>query len=121
VICLGLLVRSHRTGLPSFWTKYSGDALWALVVFLLVGALLRRKSTIYVATAAFLYSCATEFSQLYHAPWIDAVRRVPIGRLVLGDTFAWADMLAYLAGILIGAILEAALTRIDRSLRSGTK
>src|SRR5689334_1630904 len=82
VICLGLLVRSHRIGLPAFWTKYSGDALWALMVFLLLGALLSRKSTLFVASAALLYSCATEFSQLYHALWIDSVRRIPIGRLI---------------------------------------
>jgi len=115
VICLGLLVRSHRIGLPPFWAKYSGDALWALMVFLLFGALLPRKSTLVVASIAFLYSCATEFSQLYHASWIDALRRIPIGRLVLGDTFSWPDMAAYLVGVVVGAIGEAIANRVTRS------
>jgi hypothetical protein len=28
-----------------------------------------------------------EFSQLYHAPWIDTIRAARIGALVLGSTF----------------------------------
>ena len=88
------------------------------MVFLLLGLLFSRRSTLFVACVALVYSCATEFSQLYHTAWIDALRRVPLGRLVLGDTFAWADMAAYLAGIVIGAMAEvmARRTTVARSM-----
>jgi hypothetical protein len=91
------------------------------MVFLLIGALLPGKPTLLIATIAFLYSCATEFSQLYHAPWIDALRRIPVGRLVLGDTFSWPDMAAYFAGTLVGAIGEAAAIRFVASVSPAPK
>lgn len=49
---------------------------------------------------------AVEFSQIYHAPWIDAVRSTRLGRLALGFTFNWPDLLAYAAGIGIIAVLQ---------------
>jgi Protein of unknown function (DUF2809) len=109
VIGLGLLSRSHRIGLPPFWAKYSGDALWALMVFVLFGLLFPHRTTLFVGCVAMAYSCTTEFSQLYHAPWIDSARRQPLGHLVLGDTFAWADMAAYFVGIIVGVAIEQAL------------
>lgn len=114
VISLGLLSRSHRIGLSPFLAKYGGDALWAWMVFLLAGLLFPRLSSLRIAVAAMLYSCATEFSQLYHAPWIDAIRRTTPGHLVLGDTFAWADIIAYLVGIAIGYCVERGLFALAR-------
>jgi Protein of unknown function (DUF2809) len=93
-------------------TKYGGDALWALMVFLGVGFLFPSWGTVPVAGLAAVVPCAVEFSQLYHAPWIDAVRQTLLGRLALGDTFAWADILAYLVGIAFGACAEWATRRL---------
>src|SRR5258708_3606338 len=98
VIALGLLSRSRHTSLPWFWTKYSGDALWALMVFLLVGMLFPRRPIWFVASVAFAYSCATEFSQLIRAPWLDRIRHNTLGRLVLGGASARAGMIAYFVG-----------------------
>jgi len=106
VIAAGLASRSPWLGLPWFWAKYSGDALWALLVFFAFAWLWPAVRTASIAILAFSFSCAVEFSQLYHAPWLDAIRQTWFGRLALGDTFAWADMLAYLAGIACGAGLE---------------
>ena len=119
VIAIGLFSRSGHTGLPRFWTKYSGDALWALLIFVLVALILHRRSTIVVAAIAFAYSCATEFSQLYHSPWIDAARRTTLGHLVLGDTFAWADMIAYLVGVVFGVMAEVALRQWIQGRKAG--
>ncbi len=120
VIALGLLSRSSHIGLPRFWAKYSGDALWALMVFLLVGMLFPRRPVWFVGAAAFAYSCATEFSQLIHAPWIDRIRHNTLGRLILGDTFAWADLAAYLVGVLAGMTIEQAISRgCSKSKRQG--
>jgi hypothetical protein len=106
VICLGLGSRAEAVGLPPFAAKYAGDALWALMVFLGWGFLLPTWRTAVVAGLAAGTSCAVEFSQLYHAPWIDAARQTTLGALVLGDTFAWGDIAAYLVGIAVGISLE---------------
>lgn len=108
VICAGLSSRSEWLALPWFWAKYSGDALWALMIFLGFGLLLPARSTAAVAAITAALCVSIECSQLYHAPWIDAIRRTWFGRMALGDTFGWGDLAAYLAGITVGAVAERA-------------
>jgi Protein of unknown function (DUF2809) len=47
-----------------------------------------------------------EVGQLYHAPWIDSIRRTTLGRPILGFDFVWSDLACYALGdgpgILIG-------------------
>lgn len=106
VIGLGLLWRSGLLGLPGFLTKYGGDALWALMVFFGLGLLLPRVSTARLAAMAVGVAWTVEFLQLYRAPWLDAVRSTLLGRLALGTTFNAPDLVAYLVGIVLGAIAE---------------
>jgi hypothetical protein len=106
VIAVGLLWRSKFTPLPPSLSKYGGDALWALMVFVGFGFLFPRASTLIVALLALTFSWGVEFSQLYHAPWIDALRATLPGRLVLGSTFNWPDLPAYALGVGIGAWAE---------------
>jgi hypothetical protein len=114
VICCGLASRAEALALPAFVAKYAGDALWALLIFLGVGFLSPTRRTRAVAGLAVVVCCAIECSQLYHAPWIDAARRTWFGRLVLGDTFAWGDIAAYLVGIVLGGVIEWAVSRAHR-------
>lgn len=86
--------------------KYGGSALWALLVFLLCGWLAPRMSTVRVALMASAIACAVEFSQLYHAPWIDQIRQTRMGALTLGSVFNWPDIPAYFLGIAVGAFGE---------------
>ena len=109
VIALGLLSRRFPQFLPAALGKYPGDALWALMVFLGFGFVFRRARTGVVAVAALAFSFAIEFSQLYHAPWIDAVRYTVPGRLVLGSGFMWQDLLAYAVGIGAGVLVESVI------------
>lgn len=111
VIGAGLLWRSPWLNLPPFPAKYGGSALWSLMVFLFCGFVTPRAGTWTVALAALVISYGVEFGQLYHAPWIDNLRAYPLGALILGSTFAWPDLIAYTAGILIGASLEKALRK----------
>jgi hypothetical protein len=106
VVAAGLLWRASFMPLPPGVSKYGGDALWALMVFVGFGFLLPRASTLTIALLALTFSWGVEFSQLYHAPWIDAVRATIPGRLVLGNTFNWPDLPAYVVGIVLGAVAE---------------
>ena len=76
------------------------------MVFAGFGFLLPRASTLVVALLALTFSWSVEFSQLYHAPWIDAIRATIPGKLVLGNTFNWLDLPAYAVGIALGALVE---------------
>lgn len=106
VIGAGLLWRSGVLPLSDFFAKYGGDALWALVAFLGCGFVFPRAATWRVAAMALGFAWAVEFSQLYHAGWIDDIRRTRLGHLVLGFTFNAPDLLAYAAGIAAGAAAE---------------
>jgi len=106
VVAAGLLWRSGFIPLPPDLSNYGGDALWALMVFVGFGFLMPRASTLIVALLALTFSWGVEFSQIYHAPWLDAVRATIPGRLVLGNTFNWPDLPAYAVGIALGALVE---------------
>jgi len=118
VIVLGLASRRYALLLPSFLRKSAGDSLWALMVFLLCGMLFPCRSTRWIAAVAMTFSACIEFSQIYHAPWIDAIRAYPLGHLILGSGFAWADMLSYAEGIAVGIVVETLLTRMPVARRS---
>ncbi len=103
---IGLLWRSQLFPLPTAIAKYGGDALWALLVFVGFGILFRTASILRIAVGSLGFAWAIEFSQLYHAPWIDSIRSTRIGSLVLGSTFNAPDLLAYAVGIVFGAFVE---------------
>lgn len=104
-IILGLLSRRVQ-GLPQIISSYSGDALWALMVFFLFSFLFNKKSTIFILVISIIFSYGIEISQLYHAPWIDSIRATTLGGLILGFGFLWSDLICYTVGIVIGAIID---------------
>lgn len=54
-----------------------------------LGLLFERAVTLAVALPALTFPWGIGFSQLYHAPRIDATRSTLPGRLLLGSTFNW--------------------------------
>jgi Protein of unknown function (DUF2809) len=104
--CLGIGSRRFASRLPGFLADYAGDMLWALAAFLGFGLVLPRASTWRVALVALGFSAAIEVSQLYHAPWIDSIRRTTVGGLVLGYGFVWSDLACYAVGVGLGILIE---------------
>lgn len=105
-VALGLASRHYSTLLPVWINDYAGDALWALMVFWGFGFIFTQKRTLHIAALSLLFSYGIEISQLYHAPWIDAVRANRLGGLVLGFGFLWSDIVSYTIGIIVGIICE---------------
>ncbi len=108
-ILIGLASRRYGVFLPDLLAQYAGDTLWALVVFLGISVLLVDSSLARRFWLSLLIAFAVEFSQLYHAPWLDSVRRTTFGALVLGWGFLWTDLACYTVGILFGAAVDHAL------------
>jgi len=100
-IIVGLLSR-HINGVPLF----IGDILWALMVYFMARFIFINNTTKLAVIASLLFSYSIEFSQLYQAPWINNIRHIVIGGLVLGQTFLWSDMLCYAVGIGFGVLVE---------------
>jgi glycopeptide antibiotics resistance protein len=106
VAVCGLGSRKYAVYLPEFVAAYTGDTAWTLAVFLLLGILLPRVSAWTVAALATLVSFIVEVSQLYHAPWIDAIRETTIGHLALGSGFDPRDLACYTVGAGIGVLID---------------
>lgn len=111
VIALGLASRKFPGLFPELLGKYPGDALWAAAVYLAWAMLLPNVHAIRLTGLALTTSFLVELLQLYHAPWIDAIRAEPIGHLVLGSTFNPADLVAYLAGMLLALLTDLLFLR----------
>lgn len=110
-ILLGLASRRFPSTFPALVARYGGDALWAGMVFWLVVLLRPRIATQRAALIALGFSLSVELSQLYHAPWIDAIRATRFGGLALGQGFLWTDLVSYATGVAIMAALDHLLSR----------
>jgi hypothetical protein len=86
------------------------------MVFFGFAFLFRSKSTLWVASAALIFSFFIEISQFYHAPWIDAIRQTRIGGLILGFGFLWSDLVCYTAGIVSGTLVDLYLHKAKKRL-----
>jgi len=111
VVALGLASRKFPELFPACLGKYPGDALWALMVFLGVALINPTSSPARLGLLALLLSYLDEFSQIYHAPWIDSIRHTTAGHLLLGSAFSWLDLAAYTVGIGLGVGIDVWLAR----------
>ena len=111
VMLTGLASRRFRQHLPLFIGEYSGDVLWALMLFLAVSFVLADRPLFQRCIISLVLAFAIEVSQLYHAPWIDGIRNTTLGGLVLGFGFLWSDLVCYLVGIAAGAFVELTVRR----------
>ncbi len=110
-IALGLGSRRFGAALPVLVAQYAGDVLWATMVFWLCAITAPRAARYRLATAALFIAWTVECSQLYRAPWLDALRATPLGALALGQGFLWSDLFCYAAGVLLGVFLDPVLSR----------
>ena len=107
LIPIGLATRQYGNE----WMKlYAGDVLWAAMIYWGFKFLFAQepKST---AFCAIIFCFLIEFSQLYHASWIDHIRNNRLGGLVLGYGFLWSDLGCYLVGVSLSMWSELFLAK----------
>jgi len=106
VIALGLASRKFPGLFPEVLGKYPGDALWSVAVYLAWAFAIPGATRIVLFVLAVCTSFLVEFSQLYHAPWIDSIRSSSIGHLFLGSTYNSIDLIAYTVGAMTVLIAD---------------
>lgn len=84
----------------------TGDALWAVMIYFMIRMLWLQRSIKFAGLLSLLICFTVEFSQLYQAPWINAIRATLPGRLVLGQGFLWSDLPAYALGVAFGMLID---------------
>jgi hypothetical protein len=116
-IILGLASRKLAFALPSWLAKNTGDVLYAVMAFWLVGFLFPRLSTVRAALAAGLFCFGIEFLKFSNAPWLAAARHSRAGALVFGVGFHWSNLACYALGVLAALLLETLFQRTLTSRR----
>ncbi|ASB98995.1 ribosomal maturation YjgA family protein [Bacillus subtilis] len=114
IIGLGLKSRAYSSVLPDTLNTYLGDSLWAAMIFTGCGFLFRKLKTMITGIISLSFCFVIEFSQLYHAEWIDQIRDTSLGGLVLGYGFLWSDIEAYTIGIAACAAIELLVLGIKK-------
>lgn len=108
---LGILSRTYGSILPDLVARYAGDTMWAFALYYVIALFSLKRTFSFRFILTLILSALDEFSQLYHAPWIDEIRHTTIGALVLGNTFIWTDLLCYLAGAVLAVIVDYAFIK----------
>ena len=104
---LGLAVRTLSSGTAS---QLGGDALYAVLVYLVVALVAPSTRPLRLAGLAWALCAAVELAQLVGlsaavvAVWEPA-------RWVLGTTFGGPDLLVYAVGAGVAAVIDGAVTR----------
>ncbi|MGH1548325.1 DUF2809 domain-containing protein [Leifsonia poae] len=113
LIVAGLVLA--RTTDSAGWT-FVGDALYAAMLYAVVGAVLPPSAPVVAAGIAFGASAAVEFFQLTGIP-AQLATVVPGAALVLGTTFQGTDLVAYALGAALMAAADAVIRRAAGSSR----
>lgn len=106
-IIAGLGSRAVLGGLPA---KVAGDALYTVLVYVLV-LVVRPDASVRRASAIALgWSFAVEFAQISPYPaWLSS--KHVILRLIFGTTFGFTDLAGYVVGAVFAAALHAMILR----------
>ncbi|MDX2058776.1 MAG: DUF2809 domain-containing protein [Gemmatimonadales bacterium] len=113
-IALGLATRAVPQWFPPVVATYGGDALWATLVYWLIGFVRPRVTVPAAGAAALAIAFLVETSQLITTPWLVAIRRTTAGALVLGQGFLWSDLVSYAVGVAMAMAIDAAWSRTRR-------
>ena len=105
-IAVGLASRRFSQVLPAFVGKYPGDVLWSLMVFIGLGVIFNKASSVQLAFGALIFSYGIEALKLCQTPWLASVRHTTIGHLIFGNVFSWQNLVAYTIGVLMGLMVE---------------
>ncbi|PIS27783.1 MAG: DUF2809 domain-containing protein [Candidatus Marinimicrobia bacterium CG08_land_8_20_14_0_20_45_22] len=110
---IGFATKSYE-GIGERWMHNYGGAIlyeifWCLILFLVFQKLRPYLNALYV----FISTSILEIAQLWHPPFLVAIRSTYLGRTILGTTFVWVDFLYYLIGSLIGYFMLIVLNRFD--------
>ncbi|WP_195945982.1 DUF2809 domain-containing protein [Paraclostridium bifermentans] len=110
IMIMGLLSRKYMNIFPKAIAPFIGDMLWAMMVYFGLRFLIPKLKLTKTLTLAIIFSFSIEISQLYQADWINNIRATTLGGLVLGHGFLFEDLISYSLGIVIGFVLNYAIS-----------
>jgi len=110
-IPIGLSTRKKPEWFYEPIAKYGGDILWTSLFFFLFRIIFPTKKLVTILLYTYAFAVSIEISQLYHANWIDDIRRTFLGKMILGFGFLWSDLICYAIGALLGWALATLIEK----------
>lgn len=102
VIPLGYGARFYLSTNQEWLRNLLGNIAYESFWILLVAFLFPQVSLLRTAIGVCLATFAIEFMQLWQPDWLQTIRATLPGKLVLGNSFVWADFPQYAFGSLVG-------------------
>lgn len=100
-----------------FIRPYFGDVLVVILIYCFVRSFF-RVPVLALAIGVLVFSFAIEFLQYHRIVHMLGLEKSALARTVIGTSFAWNDILAYIVGIVIVLLVER--YRLKRSLGFGS-
>lgn len=95
------------------------EVFWILIFF---GIFPTHRAARRVPVLVLLGTISLEILQLWHPPFLQAIRSVALGRVLIGTTFAWWDIPHYVLGCALGgALIQWILRSSERGLSVGPR
>src|SRR5262249_49166736 len=110
-IAVGIASRKVRLDIP-LWDKTAGDVLYAVAADFAIALVAPRARVLSVAATAFAACFALEGFQLAGIP-VELAHTHPWVHWFIGADFAWHDVAAYAAGVVLAAALTHALAPLS--------
>jgi len=107
-ICIAMFV--HDTIIR----PYIGDLLVVILIYCIVRAFFNTP-VLPTAIAVLVFSFAVEITQYFHLiRWL-GLQHSRLASVVLGNSFAWMDLVLYTAGIIIVLVVEKITTKRENN------
>ena len=95
--------KRYYHGPAEHWVRDSlGGVLYEILWCLVLGIGRPKWRTERIAAGVLAVTCALEFLQLWHPPFLEMLRAKFIGRTILGSFFDWSDFPYYFVGSALG-------------------
>lgn len=102
IVPLGLGLKFYQGPGQEWLNNTVGGVPYEIFWMLWVAYLWPAGSPLWIAVSVCVGTCGLEVLQLWQPAWLQAIRATLPGRLVLGNSFSWADFPYYFGGSGLG-------------------
>lgn len=111
VVPLGFAFKSHAGSFEWLIRNWGASICYELFFMLLAFIVVpERRVILPIAVWVCAVTIVLEFLQLWHPPFLEAVRATYIGLALIGNTFQWADLPIYPVGCALGWVILRAIS-----------
>lgn len=106
-ICIALFVHDN------FIRPYIGDVLVVILIYCFIKSFINLPPNI-TAIAVLLFSFIVETLQYFKVVNLLGLQNSKVASIIIGTSFAWQDIIAYIVGIAIVILAEKSFSKNDK-------